>query len=90
MTSVFLSFFINSDGGRRQMFKTSNTTSGLNTISTGTVNQINVIIPPLVLQNQFVQIVENIEAQKALVKQSLQQSENLFNSMVQKAFSGHL
>lgn len=90
MTSVFLSFFINSEGGRRQMFKTSNTTSGLNTISTGIVNQIKVINPPITLQNQFAQIVENIEAQKTLVKQCLQESEDLFNGLVQEAFGGEL
>lgn len=47
-------------------------------------------LPPIKLQNQFAQIVENIDAQKALVKQSLQESEDLFNGLVQKAFGGEL
>ena len=49
-----------------------------------------IICPPVTLQNQFAQIVENIEAQKTLVKQSLQESEDLFNGLVQKAFGGEL
>lgn len=49
-----------------------------------------IICPPITLQNQFAQIVENIEAQKTLAKQSLQESEDLFNGLVQKAFSGYL
>lgn len=47
-------------------------------------------IPPIALQYQFAQIVENIDAQKALVKQSLKESEDLFNGLVQKAFGGEL
>lgn len=47
-------------------------------------------LPPISLQNQFAKIVENIEAQKALVKLSLQESEDLFNGLVQKAFGGEL
>jgi type I restriction enzyme, S subunit len=54
------------------------------------LKKINLPVPPLKLQNQFAQIVENIEAQKALVKQSLQKSEDLFNGLVQKAFKGEL
>lgn len=54
------------------------------------LKKIELPIPPIHLQNQFAQIVENIEAQKTLVKQSLQESEDLFNGLVQKAFSGEM
>jgi type I restriction enzyme S subunit len=90
MTSNFLTYFINSEGGKKQMLKTSNTTSGLNTISTGIVKKIKIFCPPLMLQNQFTQIVTNIEAQKVLAKQNLLQSEEMFNALVQKAFKGEL
>ena len=52
--------------------------------------KLTIIYPPITLQNQFAHIVENIEAQKTLVKQSLRESEDLFNGLVQKAFSGEL
>ncbi len=54
------------------------------------LKKITLPVPPISLQNQFVQIVENIESQKALAKQSLQESEDLFNALVQKAFKGEL
>jgi len=54
------------------------------------IKSIELIFPPLKLQNKFAQIVENIEVQKALVKQSLQESDDLFNGLVQKAFKGEL
>lgn len=59
-------------------------------ISPTDIKNYKLILPPITLQNQFAQIVENIEAQKALVKQSLQESEDLFNGLVQKAFGGEL
>jgi len=43
-------------------------------------------LPPIDLQNKFAQIVTNIEEQKAIVKQSLAQSQNLFNSLMSKYF----
>jgi hypothetical protein len=39
------------------------------------------------LQIKFKQVVENVEAQKAILKQSMQESEDLFNALVQTAFS---
>ncbi len=59
-------------------------------MNTGVLNEIELPIPPIALQNQFAQIVENIEAQKTLVKQSLHESEDLFNGLLQKAFGGEL
>jgi type I restriction enzyme, S subunit len=50
------------------------------------LEDIKVILPPLDLQNKFAQIVTNIEEQKSLVKQSLTQSQNLFNSLMAKYF----
>ncbi len=47
-------------------------------------------IPPISLQNQFAQKIELIEKQKDLAKQSLKESEDLFQSLLQKAFKGEL
>lgn len=48
------------------------------------------IYPPFELQTRFVQIVENTEALKAQYQQSLQELENLYGSLSQKAFKGEL
>jgi type I restriction enzyme S subunit len=48
------------------------------------------IAPPINLQNQFAEKIELIEQQKALAKQELQESEDLFNCLLQKAFKGEL
>ena len=48
------------------------------------------ITPPMNLQNQFVERVAVIEEQKAIAQMSLEKSEELFNSLLQKAFKGDL
>ena len=49
-----------------------------------------VLVPELDLQNQFAERVQAIEAQKEQVQASLAQAEDLFNSLLQKAFKGEL
>jgi type I restriction enzyme S subunit len=46
--------------------------------------------PPIELQTQFAQIVEKTEALKSQYQQSLQELENLYGSLSQKAFKGEL
>ena len=48
------------------------------------------ITPPIKLQNQFAERVQAIEAQKAQAQASLAQAEDLFNSLLQRAFKGEL
>lgn len=49
-----------------------------------------IINPPIELQNQFADKIALIEQQKELAKQELQESEDLFNCLLQKAFKGEL
>ncbi len=49
-----------------------------------------VINPSINLQNEFAERVAVIEEQKAIAQKSLEQSERLFNSLLQKAFKGEL
>ncbi len=47
-------------------------------------------VPPVSLQNQFTKSIQSIEAQKQLALTSLEKSEALFNSLLQRAFKGEL
>jgi type I restriction enzyme S subunit len=51
---------------------------------------LKVTIPPLALQNKFKNIIEQILKNQIKLKQSLEESENLFNSLLQRAFKGEL
>ena len=53
-------------------------------------NKIPMFYPPITLQNQFAERIQAIEAQKQQAQASLQKSEELFNSLLQRAFKGEL
>jgi len=59
-------------------------------ISSGQLAIISIPVPPLELQTQFAQIVEKTEALKAYYQSSLQELENLYDSLSQRAFKGEL
>lgn len=59
-------------------------------LTKGGFEKIKMIKPPLSLQTQFAQIVEKTEALKSQYQQSLQELENLYGSLSQKAFRGEL
>ena len=56
----------------------------------GDMKKFKILLPPIELQNQFAERVQAIEAQKAQAQASLAQAEDLFNSLLQRAFKGEL
>lgn len=60
------------------------------TLNLKVIKSFKVFLPSLDIQNQFAERVAVIEEQKAIAQKSLEQSESLFNSLLQKAFKGEL
>lgn len=86
----YVSVFLNSDAGRRQLFQSSNTTSGLNTISTSTVKDTTVLVPPLDEQCRFLAVLKRVnDLRVRLIRQS-DGLARLFHALVQRAFRGEL
>lgn len=56
------------------------------TITKDAVRDILLLTPSIDLQNKFATIVANIEEQKAIVRKSIEESQNLFNSLMSKYF----
>jgi type I restriction enzyme S subunit len=56
----------------------------------GDMKKFKFICPVINTQNQFAERVTLIEEQKAIAQKSLEHSESLFNSLLQKAFKGEL
>ena len=75
-------------GFRRQI--ATGATSTVNQITKKMLDRIVLPKPPNELQNQFAERVQAIEVQKAQVQASLAQAEDLFNSLLQRAFKGEL
>lgn len=87
---IYVSAYLNSAGGRRQLKKFGKTTSGLNTISASNVKATNVLLPPLLEQKKYLKIKQHIGKAIACEKNNQQYSEDLFNSLLQRAFRGDL
>ena len=86
---MFLYFQLVSPHGEREIKKRVKG-AVTKTIRKDAVREVPLISPPLELQNQFAERVQAIEAQKAQAQASLAQSEDLFNSLLQRAFKGEL
>ena len=54
------------------------------------IKELIIPVPPISLQNKFAERIQLIEAQKQQAQASLQKAENLFNSLLQRAFKGEL
>jgi type I restriction enzyme, S subunit len=74
----------------RYNFEQHNKTVTIPSLTKETLLRIKIPIPHIDLQNQFAERVQAIEAQKAQAQASLAQAEDLFNSLLQRAFKGEL
>jgi type I restriction enzyme S subunit len=54
------------------------------------IQELEILVPPITLQNKFTESIQSIEAQKQQAQASLQKSAALFNSLLQRAFKGEL
>lgn len=84
--SEFISAFLNSKYGKALLKSMAKNIIGMANINAKELGNIKIYVPPLDLQNKFAQIVTNIEQQKSLVRQSITESQNLFNSLMSKYF----
>lgn len=58
------------------------------TLNLNQLKEIDIISPPIALQNRFAEQIQNIEQQKEKVKAQLLASEHLFQALLKQAFSG--
>jgi len=74
---------------RNQIIKHSKT-STMTTISQSGIMECSIIVPPVQIQNQFLQILKKIEYEKQKLQNSLSLLNDNFNSLMQRAFKGEL
>ncbi len=87
---IYVSHFLNSGNGRLQLIGAARTTSGLNTISTSKVKEVEIPVPPIVKQHQYARIVEQLNNQVRSMNRSIQFASDLNRSFTQRAFRGKL
>ena len=84
----YLFSFFQTEGFRRQI--KMQTSVAINQISIPLLESVNVPLPPIELQNQFTEFVKQVDKLKSQMEASLKESEDNFNSLMQKAFKGEL
>ena len=61
-------------------------TTGIRNLNFKLYKNMNIPIPPIALQNEFAEKIENIERQKELITKSIKETEDLFNSRMSYYF----
>ncbi|MCX6151740.1 MAG: restriction endonuclease subunit S [Ignavibacteriales bacterium] len=87
---VVFSFLLNTTHFKTMFISRCKKAVGQSNISPTLLKEFPIYFPPLSLQQQFAEIVNKTEALKEKQKQSKQELENLFQSLMQKAFKGEL
>ena len=80
---IFYSFMMN---GIRNQINSMQAGSTVAYLSIAMIKKLNIMLPPLALQNQFADFVTEVEKQKSTVKQSLEQLETLKKKLMQDYF----
>lgn len=85
---MYLMSYFKSPGFRRQIVTGATTT--VNQITKNMLDRVELPLPPMRFQEHFAEKVAQIENQKQQAEASLVKAEELFNSLLQRAFNGEL
>lgn len=86
---LFFKFLLNSEGIKKRIQQVSHGGT-MAIINVKIIKELEFPIPPITLQTKFAQIVQQVETLKTHQAQSKQEIDNLFNTLMQKAFKGEL
>ena len=90
VNNTFMLSILSSKYLKHQILNSSKDAVNQSSINQKDVNSFEIPLPPIELQNQFAERIQLIEAQKQQAQASLEKSEALFNSLLQRAFKGEL
>jgi type I restriction enzyme S subunit len=82
---IFAEYMITSDYLQEQI-NSSKTASSQANLFQGKISKLKGIVPPLELQNQFVDFVKQVDKSKVAIQKSLDETQLLFNSLMQEYF----
>ena len=84
---IYAEMFFKTDYFKRQIASIRKDAVNQSSVATGDLKVLKVVLPTLDLQNAFVGKIEVIERQKELIKESIQETETLFNSRMDYWFN---
>jgi type I restriction enzyme S subunit len=86
----YIEYFLNGERMKEKILWLASLGGAQQFLSLNQLRRMKVNIPPMAIQIQFNNHVEVIETQKAQAQASLAKAEDLFNSLLQRAFKGEL
>ena len=86
---VFLAAYLRTPDGRRSMQPSIRTTAGQYNVSIEGLEDVQIIIPPLSLQNKVVASIKAADCLRSVHSESLRQAEHLFQTLLNRAFASH-
>ncbi|MGG6440432.1 restriction endonuclease subunit S [Saccharococcus caldoxylosilyticus] len=90
LNTEYVTKYMNSVFGRHEIIQKATTSAGQYNINTEGLGNILIPVPPLNLQEDFARKIKLIDAKKAILQRGLLELENMFNSLMQRAFKGEL
>ena len=81
----YISYYLETDAGKRQFYSKNQNgvKAGLNFDA---IKSLNIIVPPIELQDDFVKNIYFIDKHKSVIQKSLDETQLLFDSLMQKYF----
>ncbi|MBQ0011806.1 MAG: restriction endonuclease subunit S [Clostridiales bacterium] len=86
LEGTFASALLNSDYGKRQLKSQIKTSAGQYTVSQDGIGAIVTILPSMDKQNQFAAFVAQVDKSKVAIQKSLNETQLLFDSLMQQYF----
>lgn len=86
----FVSAYLNSKYGKQLLYFKAKPSNNMSNISPSLLERLEIVIPPIELQNKYELVVKAINQRKEEIRKSLVILETLFQSLLQKAFRGEL
>ena len=83
---LFVSEFLNTDYSKKLLRTICKNASGQSNINAKEMQNIKIYIPPISLQNEFANFVQQVDKSKVAVQKSLEETQTLFDSLMQKYF----
>ena len=82
---LYVAYYMESDAGKEQ-FTAKNQSAVKAGLNFNAINSLKLMVPPLSLQNQFATFVEEVDKSKVEVQKALDQTQLLFDSLMQQYF----
>ena len=85
LNPLFVAHYMESPAGKEQ-FAAKNQSAVKAGLNFNSINSLKLIVPPLVEQNRFIDFIEQVDKSKVAVQKALDETQKLFDSLMQRYF----